>query len=166
MFRLALVFCVFVMASPLLARDALGVFGPWAAFRDAQVPRCYAIAMADPPHSPARDHPRQTQPYADIGLWPRRALRGVPHFRLSRRVAPGGAIVLALGGQHYRLVGGGLDAWSADVRMDAAITAAMRSADTMTLSARDPGGRIFTDTYPLHGAATAMDAAALGCAKG
>ena len=31
-----------------LARDRLGVWNDWGAFRDAAVPRCYAIAMAQP----------------------------------------------------------------------------------------------------------------------
>ena len=36
------------LASPLAARDSLGVFGQWGAFRDPDVPRCYAIAKAQP----------------------------------------------------------------------------------------------------------------------
>jgi len=49
--------------------------------------------------------------------------------------------------------------------MDAAIVAAMRSAGEMTVSARDATGRGFTNTWSLDGAATAMDAAAVGCAR-
>lgn len=154
-----------LIATPAAARDALGMFSAWGAFRDPAVPRCYAIAMADPAHGAINGTKRETQPYADVGLWPRRALRGQVHFRLSHRVAPGGAITLSLAGQHYRLMGGGLDAWGADPRMDAAITAAMRSAESMTVSAHDTSGRPFADAYPLSGAATALDAAALGCAS-
>ena len=36
------------LAVPAAARDSLGVFGSWGAFRDPQVPRCYAIAAAQP----------------------------------------------------------------------------------------------------------------------
>ena len=49
--------------------------------------------------------------------------------------------------------------------MDAAIVAAMRSAGAMSVSARDAAGRRFTDRYSLAGAATAMDAATVGCAR-
>ena len=35
-------------AAPLAAKDSLGVFGEWGAFRDSTVPRCYAIASAQP----------------------------------------------------------------------------------------------------------------------
>ena len=136
------------------------MFGTWAAFRDPQTPRCYAIAMAAP-STLQRDY----QPYADVASWPRQNLRGQVHFRLSRRVEPGAAIVLTVGGQHFSLTGGGGDAWAADRRMDAAIVAAMRSAGSMTVNARGADGRGFSNTWQLDGAATAMDAATVGCAR-
>ncbi|MEY4722089.1 MAG: hypothetical protein RIQ46_1814 [Pseudomonadota bacterium] len=147
-------------AAPAVARDSLGLFGNWAAFRDPAVPRCYAIAMAEPSKL-QRDY----QPYAAIGTWPKRALRNQAHFRLSRRLAADGRIVLTIGERRFDLVGGGGDAWAADRRMDAAIIAAMRSARTMTVSARGANGQGFSNTWQLAGAATAMDAAAIGCAR-
>ena len=39
------------------------------------------------------------------------------------------------------------------------------SAGTMSVSATDSAGRRFTDRYSLDGAATAMDAATIGCAR-
>jgi hypothetical protein len=155
-----------VLATPALARDALGLFGTWAAFSDpvqnqANGPRCYAIAKAQPSM-----RGREFQPYADVAWWPRRAIRGQVHFRLSRKLAPGTAITLAIAGRRITLAGGGADAWAADKRGDAAIVAAMRSAGEMTVSARGADGRGFSNTWKLDGAATAMDAAALGCAQG
>ncbi len=151
------------VAAPALARDSLGMFETWGAFRDPAPPtgpRCYAIAKAEPSTS-QRDY----QPYASVGTWPRAALRGQLHFRLSRRLAPGQRIVLSLGDQRFELTGGGGDAWAADRRMDAAIVAAMRSARSMTVSARGADGRGFSNSWPLTGAATAMDAAMIGCAQ-
>ncbi|MBA3054089.1 MAG: hypothetical protein FP826_03965 [Sphingomonadales bacterium] len=147
------------LPSPATARDSLGMFGKWGAFRDPAVPRCYAIAMAEP--SAMR---REFQPYVAIGTWPRRGERGQVHFRVSRRLATGRAITLSLGGRRFALVGSGADAWAADKTMDAAIVAAMRSAPTMWLSARDAAGRRFGNAYDLAGAPTAMDAATVGCA--
>lgn len=147
-------------ATPALARDSLGMFGNWGAFRDPREPRCYAIAMAEP--SRMR---RDFQPYADVGTWPRRGVRGQVHFRLSRRTLPNGRITLSIGGERFQLAGGGGDAWAADRRMDAAIVAAMRSAERMTVSARDDRGNSFSNTWKLGGAATAMDAATIGCAR-
>lgn len=147
------------LATPALARDALGMFGEWAAFRDPAVPRCYAIAKAAP-STLQRDY----QPYADVAFWPKQGVRGQVHFRLSRKLAGDAKITLSIGGQRIALTGGGGDAWAVDKRGDAAIVAAMRSAREMTVSARDARGRGFSNTWQLTGAATAMDAAAVGCA--
>lgn len=152
-----------LIAAPAMARESLGMFGTWGAFSDAQAPggpRCYAIAMAAP-STLKRDY----QPYATVGTWPRQQVRGQVHFRLSRKLMPNAPITLIMSGQRYALVGGGGDAWAADKRMDAAIVAAMRSAGEMTVSARGADGRGFTNTWSLDGAATAMDAAAVGCAR-
>jgi len=149
-----------LLACPAAARDSLGMYESWGAFRDPAVPRCYAIAMAAP--STLR---RDYQPYAAIGSWPRRSVRNQVHFRLSRRLAPGSRITLAIGRDRFRLTGGGGDAWAVDRRMDAAVVAAMRSARSMTISARDAAGKGFSNTWPLAGAASAMDAATLGCAR-
>ena len=147
--------------SPAAAKDSLGIFAGWGAFRDVQVPRCYAIAMADP-STRSRDY----QPFASVGTWPKRALRNQLHIRLSRKIASGSLITLRIAhGDRFELTGGGGDAWAQDRRMDAAIIAAMRSATDMSVSGRDTAGRSFTDRYKLEGAATAMDAATLGCAR-
>ena len=147
-------------AAPALARESLGLYSNWGAFRDPAVPRCYAIAMAQP-STKQRDY----QPFATVGTWPARQLRGQVHFRLSRKLAAGSRITLTIGRERFQLTGGGGDAWAADRRMDAAIVAAMRSAETMTVSARDSAGRGFANSWPLTGAASAMDAAAIGCAR-
>ncbi|MEO5586464.1 MAG: hypothetical protein ABIQ81_02095 [Novosphingobium sp.] len=148
------------LATQVQARDSLGIFANWAAFRDPATPRCYAIAMAE-----ASTLAREFQPYADVGTWPRQQARGQVHFRLSRRMAPRSTITLVMSGQRFALVGGGSDAWAADKRMDAGIVAAMRSAAEMTVSARDAQGRGFSNTWKLGGAATAMDSATIGCAR-
>ncbi|MBN8500745.1 MAG: hypothetical protein J0M19_06305 [Sphingomonadales bacterium] len=159
MLRRALIL-IALIADPVLARDALGMFGQWAAFRDPDTPRCYAIAMAAP-----STMQRDFQPFASVGWWPRQQIRGQVHFRLSRKLQPNAPISLAISGQRIALVGGGGDAWAADKRGDAAIMAAMRGAGQMIINARDANGRGFSNTYDLAGAATAMDAAALGCAQ-
>jgi hypothetical protein len=148
-------------APAAMARDSLGIWNSWGAFADAGVPRCYAIAMADK----VEGRENEFQPYFTVGNWPRRGMRGEVHVRLSRRLGPGSAVTLSVGGQRFALVAGAADAWAADRRMDAAIVAAMRSASTMTVTARSAAGRVFSDTYVLAGAASAMDAALLGCAQ-
>jgi len=151
------------LAAPLAAKDSLGVFGQWGAFRDPAVPRCYAIVAAEPPQR--REGAREQAPFASVGTWPRRGVRGQVHLRLSRSVAQGAAISLRLGGRYFALTGAGSDAWARDARMDAAIVAALRSSPSMSVFSRDRTGSRFTDRYSLDGAATAMDAATVGCAR-
>lgn len=157
---LALAGLAVALPAPAIARDSLGVFGQWGAFRDPSVPRCYAIAK---PSSTSRGGTYAS--FASIGTWPRRQVRGQLHVRLSRKISPAGAITLRIGERSFELTGGGGDAWAQDKRMDAAVIAAMRSAARLTITARDTGGRVFSDSYSLDGAATAMDAATVGCAR-
>lgn len=72
---------------------------------------------------------------------------------------------LRIGGKNFALTGGGGDAWARDQAMDAAIVAAMRSERSMVISVTDRRGRRHSSTYDLSGAATAMDAATVGCAR-
>ena len=152
MTRLAALALLLLAATPLAARDSLGVYESWAAFRDASPARCYAIAKAQgKTAAPA---------YATVSLWPGKGVRGAVHLVLSREVAEKARLRLTVGDKRFDLVAKGRNAWAADARGDAAIVAAMRSAARMSVSG---GG--FTDRYTLSGAATAIDAATVGCAK-
>jgi len=144
-------------ASSASARDSLGVYENWAAFRDAAVPRCYAIAAVSGRGT--------SDGYASIGTWPKANLRGQFHLRLSRAAGSSGTALLAIGRRSFDLVTKGADAWAKDESTNAAIIAAMRQGERMRVRASDTGGRRFTDRYSLEGAATAMDAATVGCAK-
>lgn len=148
-------------ALPAQARDSLGIWNDWGAFRDMGVPRCYAIAMAVPVAGKRTDF----QGYLTIGTWPRKGTRGEVHVRLSRRLAAEPQVVLTVNNQRFSLVSGQADAWTTDQRADAAIIAAMRSASDLVVMARGVDGRTFQDRYRLAGAASAMDAATLGCAR-
>jgi hypothetical protein len=147
-------------AQPASARDSLGVFSDWGAFRDPSTPRCYAIAKAAP-----SSQQRDNDPFASIGTWPKQNVRGQVHLRVSRNLASNAPIQLSVGSRTFRLTGSGGNAWAKDKAMDAAIVAAMRSASKMVVRAKDRQGRNFSNTYDLDGAATAMDAATVGCAQ-
>lgn len=146
-----------LLAAPLAARESLGVYDSWAAFRDAKPARCYAIAKAQGrPPAPA---------YATISNWPEKKVRGALHIVLSREAADKSAVRLTVGGKRFTLVAKGRNAWASDARQDAAIIAALRSATGMSVSATRTRGGSFTDRYTLAGAATAIDAAVVGCAR-
>lgn len=151
----------FVLAGAAPARDVLGVFGRWGAFRDAKEGRCFAIAEP----IDWRDPRRRWSPFAAIGSWPGRGVRGQVNIRLSRELQPGASATLAVGGQRFTLSGGGADMWAKDRKDDAAIVAALRAGGTMSVHGRARTGESFADHYELRGAATAIDAAALGCAR-
>jgi hypothetical protein len=157
MVRLVVLGLLLLAAAPLSARESLGVYDGWAAFRDTKPARCYAIAKAGgilP--APA---------YATVSNWPQRKVRGAVHFVLSRDVAEKAAVRLAVGDKRFDLVAKGRNAWAKDARDDAAIIAALRSAARMSVSTRSAKGTAFTDRYALAGAATAIDAATVGCAQ-
>jgi len=136
------------------ARDSLGVYGGWGAFRDAQPHRCYAIAAPD---KGAGGNGRW-QPFASVAHWPDAGIRGQVHIRLSNAVSGRGEpLVLKVDEASFPLVAGGADAWAPNAAVDAAIVAAMRSGHVLSV------GR---NAYTLKGAASAIDAAALGCARG
>lgn len=149
------------LAQPAAAREALGVFGGWGAFRDERPSRCFAIT------EPARLYRDASwRPFASVASWPTAKVRGQLHIRLRKTKLPGAPVTLAIGERRFTLVGGGADAWAPDPRADATIVAAMRSGRSMSVASRAENGRAFADAYALHGAATAIDAATLGCARG
>jgi hypothetical protein len=140
----------------LQPRDTLGVFGSWGAFRDPSPLRCFAIAR---PVERGR-----SQPFASIATWPGQDARNQLHIRLSRARAANARVTLAIGERRFELRAGDTDAWAPDPRTDAAVVAAVRDGRSMSVETVSANGAAFADTYALKGAATAIDAAALGCA--
>ena len=155
-----IIYVFLIVAGPVQARDSLGVFEGWGAFRDIQPLRCYAIA------EPVRSGGGKWRPFASIAHWPAEGVRGQIHIRLSREVRNGAKVVLSIDDRRITLVGSGADAWAANPRADASIIAALRSGRSMSIASVAATGGGFADTYRLKGAATAVDAAALGCAQG
>lgn len=155
--RLPVLALLALAAAPLAARESLGVYDSWAAFRDASPARCYAVSKAQGAKAQAKT---AAPAYATVSLWPGKGVRNAVHLVLSREVADKARLRLTVGDKRFDLVAKGRNAWATDARGDAAIVAAMRSAARMSVS-----GAGFTDRYTLSGAATAIDAATVGCAK-
>lgn len=141
----------------LLQRESLGIHESWGAFRDASPLRCFAIAKPIERHS-------ESQPFASIATWPRDGVRNQLHIRLSRARAPNARVTLSIGERRFELKAGDADAWAPDARTDAAVVTAIRSGRSMSVETVSARGAPFADTYALKGAATAIDAAVLGCA--
>ncbi|MEA3043504.1 MAG: hypothetical protein QOH47_1342 [Sphingomonadales bacterium] len=146
-------------AAPAAAQpQALGIFGGWGAFEGGD--RCYAITQPDEA-PPAEGWPA----FASVGHWRARAGGGQLHVRLSREKRQGSAVLLRIDGRSFQLIGGGRDAWASDPRADQEIQAAMRTGIDMIVETRSSQGLAVRDHYRLRGAATAMDAAAIACAR-
>ena len=137
------------------APQAIGIHQRWGAFRDDGPTRCYAISR------PVAG--RTGAPFASVATWPGARVRGQLHVRLSRAKSDRARVVLAIGDRRFDLTAGRIDAWSPDADTDRAIVAAMRGGRSMSVESTAANGAPFVDVYALAGAATAIDAAALGC---
>jgi len=140
-----------------LAAELLAVRGDWGAFRGGPPKSCYAIAAPVRAGGAARA-------FVAVGNWPRQGLRGQLHVRLSAPRATSARVTLSIGERRFALIAGDRDAWAPDARTDAAIVAAMRAGRSLSIETVSASGRPFADVYALAGAATAIDAAAVGCA--
>lgn len=137
-------------------RRLVGVFEGWGAFADAAPRRCYAIAQPGKGGGPG---------FASVTTWPGAGARNQLHVRLSRPRSSGARVTLAIGERRFALVSGAADAWAPDAATDRAIAAAMRGGRAMSVESVANTGTPFADLYVLTGAATAIDAAAVACAR-
>ncbi|WP_339690984.1 hypothetical protein [uncultured Parasphingorhabdus sp.] len=151
---------VSTISTPVVAKDSLGIFNSWGAFRDPEIPRCYAIAESEEINGKA-----ERKSYVSIGFWPKREIRRQFHVRLSRNRSTNSRVIVSIAGRRFQLTANRSDGWSQDKRMDAAIIAAIRSSTSMTVESVGRDGKSIVDAYRLRGAATAIDAASLGCSR-
>jgi hypothetical protein len=150
--------CLLMMSAPLSAKERLGVYQGWAAFRDPATPRCYAIA------APEENVRVASVPASlSIGFWPKRHAHYQIQARLSQARARNSAVTLSADGRRFRLKAVGNTAWGMDRRMDRAIVAAIRTARSLRIEAIGADGKPIVDVYSLRGTPSAIDAAALGC---
>jgi len=151
----------FLAVAPVAAQlQTVGVYGQWGTFKRDRPLYCYAIAE---PYAGPRA--RDAKPFASVGTWPGRRVKSQVHFRLSREKREGSAVLLKIADRTFQMLAGKRDAWAADPTADAQIVAAMRSGVDMTIETRAANGALIRNSYRLQGAATAIDAAAIACAK-
>ncbi|KQN92552.1 hypothetical protein ASE95_07580 [Sphingomonas sp. Leaf231] len=143
-------------------REPLGVWQRWAALREGPGARCFAIAR------PLRRDGTTDRRGGYALIAARQGMTRAPsvRFHLSKPRGAGAPLTLVIGDRRFALGGDGLEARAGDAATDRAIVGAIRGAAAMTLATLDAAGRTLADTYPLAGAATAIDAAQLGCARG
>jgi hypothetical protein len=148
-----------LLAAPAgAAPEAQGIFFGWGAFRGGG--RCWAVAE---PEGSARGG--RSQPYLMLSWIPAKRVRGQVAIRFARPKRPGSAVLLHVDERTFLLVGGGANAWAPDARADGAIVAAMRTGVVLSVETRSETGGAMRDVYRLRGAASAVDAAAIACAR-
>lgn len=148
-----------VLAMPAIAKDRLGIYQSWVAFRDPGT-RCYAIAEPEDTLGTASQ-----SGFLSVAFWPKQRVTHQVYVRLSRIRSGNSGITLNAGGRRFRLTARGSEGWAPDRATDQVIVAAMRSAASLSIESIGRDGRAIVDTYALRGAPSAIDAAALGCAK-
>jgi hypothetical protein len=146
-----------LIAAPALAKDRLGAWQSWAAFRDVETPRCYAIG--------APEESSGEGGYVSVGFWPAKGLGHQLFVQLSRDRSSNSGITLSAGGRRFRLIASGNSGWAKDRQTDMAIIAAIRSSQSLSVTSVARDGRTIVDAYATRGAASAIDAAALACTR-
>ena len=147
-----------LLAAAPAGRATIGVYQGWGAFRDASPARCFAIArpVAASGHGGG---------FASVATWPERRLRASLYVRLSRARNRSAPVTLSIGERRFTLAAADRDAWATDAPSDRAIVDAMRSGRSMSVEGVAADSVPFADVYALGGAATAIDAAVLACAR-
>jgi hypothetical protein len=139
-------------ATPALARDSLGVFGDWGAFR--QRGSCYATTA-----SSSAAQGRTAPAYLTVTLW---AGSRSPQVMLGLGVAAKSARLTA-GGAGFTPNVRGDAAWMPDSQGDGLLIAALAASSTASVSMVSPRGNRLTDRFSLAGFNEAWRAAQAAC---
>ncbi len=157
---------VLALALVVGERQAIGVWERWGAIRDAGPPRrCFALAQPVLQGTSGTGGTDRRGGFASVATRVDGTRRQAVFVRFSTTRRPGTPITLAIGERRFGLRGDARGARAPDAATDRAIVAAMRGGRSMSVSGIARGGRPFADTYALAGAATAIDAASLACAR-
>lgn len=144
------------------AKENLVVSARWAAFSEAKPHRCYAVTMA---RSVAFKQQDGVQPALGVVVWPERNIKMQLYIKLSSQRQPGTPLRLHINGGRFDLVSAGYNAWAADAASDQAFVDALRMGGVVAVVGTGRDGKAIRDVYSANGAATAIDAARLGCLK-
>jgi hypothetical protein len=139
-------------ASPAQARDSLGLFGDWGAFR--QRGSCYATTA-----SASDVQGRKAPAYLTVTLW---AGNRSPQVMIGLGTNAKSA-KLSASGQGFTPSVRGDAAWMPDSRGDGLLIAALSASSSATVSMISPRNNRLTDRYSLKGFNEAWQAVQRGC---
>jgi hypothetical protein len=143
---------VLLVASPAQARDSLGLFGDWGAFR--QRGSCYVTTA-----SASDVQGRKAPAYLTVTLW---AGNRSPQVMIGLGTNAKSA-KLSTGGQGFTPNVRGDAAWMPDSQGDGLLIAALSASSAATVSMVSPRNNRLTDRYSLKGFNEAWQAVQRGC---
>jgi hypothetical protein len=153
---MVLIIAAFSLAAPAWAKESLGVFGEWGAFRDKRGSTvCYVVSAPVASSGKGRAAPQLV-----VSKWPRQ--------NISVQVMAGTGTVaqsasLNIGGRSFKLSTRGEGGWLPDSAGDTQAFAALAASGTAIVSGRSARGNKFNDSYALTGFSDAWAAAQKAC---
>ncbi len=148
----SLLVLLWLAAPPAQARDSLGVFGDWGAFK--QRGSCYATTA-----STSAAQGRKGPAYLTVTLW---AGSRAPQVMVGLGTAARSAR-LSAGGQGFTPSVRGDAAWMPDSQGDALLLQALLASSSASVSMVSPRGNRLTDRFSLKGLSEAWAAAKAAC---
>jgi hypothetical protein len=143
---------VLLLATPAMAKDSLGLFGDWGAFK--QRGTCYATTA-----SASDAQGRKAPAFLTVTLW---AGNRSPQVMVGLGTNAKSA-KLSAGGQGFTPSIRGDAAWMPDSKGDALLIQALSASSSATVSLISPRNNRLTDRYSLKGFNDAWRAVQSGC---
>ena len=158
--RLPFILCLLLVTGPAdAARTSVGIFSRWGAFVETDPKKCFAVVRP-----PAFSGPAQASPFVSVSFGGHGGER--VYARLRAAPAQGSVVLLRIDKRSLPMRASGEGAYFEDPQLEAAAVRMMRTGEAMAVEIRSASGRYLRDSYPLRGAASAIDAAAIACARG
>jgi Invasion associated locus B (IalB) protein len=143
--RTLLLLLTALFASPVSARESLGVFGDWGLFRDGRGgASCYIVSA---PSASGNGKGRESSQLV-VSRWPRQ--------NVSAQVMAGAgtsiqSAALSTGGRNFKLAVRGDSGWMPDAQGDAQAVAALAASSRASVDGRTARGNRYSDNYSLTG---------------
>jgi predicted small secreted protein len=154
--KIPVIILLLAAATPVCARETLGIFGDWGAFRDRRGGTvCFAVSAPGASTGKGRSGGQLV-----VSRWPGQTVGG-------QLMAGAGTDIqsasLSTGSRSFKLVARGDSAWLADAAGDTLAVAALAGSSRASVDGRTARGNRFSDIYSLQGFSDAWNAARKGC---
>jgi hypothetical protein len=144
------------VTAPVLAKESLGIFGDWGAFRDKRGGTvCYVVSAPSASTGKGRRSGQLV-----VSRWPGRVTSAQVMIGAGSDIQNAS---LRVNGQSFKLVARGEFAWLADAEGDALAVAALSGGRQASVDGKTTRGNRFNDSYTLSGLGEALATAQKAC---